>query len=326
MKKSRTAHILLLAVLVGQFAFSKILGLLELRYSVTGALILSQLTILVPFGIYCVVTRKNPLEIIRFKKINMISVFMAFLVAIFSYPIVIFLNMVSMLFVENAVVDIMPSVLELGIGPALLLMAVTPAVVEETIFRGTLYNTYSKSNPVAGLFLSAVLFGLMHMNFNQLPYAIYIGIIAVLMLEACDSILAPMIIHLTMNGSSTVLAFITTALQGEEALTQTTNFREALIESFKLSAKEMALPFTEAQIDEMGALVILISLAAFAVFAIIALAFVLIFVYIAFCVNKRKPKEVFKKPESIEKRGMVDIWLVIFTIYTLYECFSSMRG
>ena len=57
-----------------------------------------------------------------------------------------------------------------------------------------------------------------------------------------------------------------------------------------------------------------------------------IFVYfpaallIAFCVNKRKPKEVFKRPECVEKHRMVDVWVVIFTIYALYECFSSMRG
>ena len=326
MKKISTSHILLLCVVLGQLAFAKILEILDIQYSMTIALVLSQLSILVPFGIYCIAAQKNPFKVIRLKKINFLSILFAFLVAIFSYPVVIFLNMVSMLFVENAVADLMPSVLGLGIIPALLLMAVMPAVVEETIFRGTLYNTYSKYNPVAGVFLSAVLFGLMHMNFNQLPYAIYIGIIAAVMLEACDTILAPMVIHFTMNGSSTVMAFITAGIQGEEALTQTTNFRETLIESFKLSAKEMALPLTETQIDEMGSFVIVIMLVLFAVFALIALAFVLIFIYIAFCVNKRKPKEVFKRPECVEKHRMVDIWVVVFTIYALYECFSSMRG
>ena len=229
MKRIRTPHILLLCVVISQFAITTLISVLSINLNVTQAILISQGSILVPFGLYCIVLRKNPFEVIRFKKMKPISAFFAFLAAIFSYPVVIFLNLLSMMFVENAVAEIIPEVLNQGLISGLFLIAFLPAVVEETIFRGTLYNTYSKHKPLAGVFLSAVLFGLMHMNFNQVPYAIYIGIIAALLLEATDSIIAPMILHFTMNGSSLVLSFFTEALQGEEAFTQSTNVEYSIL-------------------------------------------------------------------------------------------------
>ena len=324
MKKIRTPHILLLCVVAFQFAITTLIGISDVKFNVTQAILISQGSILVPFGLYCVVMRKNPFKVIRLKKINVLSIFMAFLAAVFSYPVVIFLNLVSMMFVENAVAEIIPTVLQQGLLSGLLLMALLPAVVEETIFRGTLYNTYSKQNPLAGVFLSALLFGLMHMNFNQVPYAIYVGIIAALLMEACDSILAPMILHFTMNGSSLVLAFLTDNLQMDSTVSETTNIKEAFIESFKLSAQDMNLQLTEFQIESMGTFIIIGFLIMFGVIALVALAFVLIFVYIAFSANKRKPKEVFKKPEVTEKNRLIDIWVIAFILYAIYECIKSI--
>ena len=324
MKKIRTPHILLLCVVIFQFAISTLIELSNVKFTMTQAILISQGSILVPFVLYCIMLQKNPFKIIRLKKIKFISVFMAFLVAVFSYPVVIFLNLFSMLFVENAVADIIPTVLQQGLGAGLLLMALLPAVVEETIFRGTLYNTYSKYNPLAGVFLSAVLFGLMHMNFNQVPYAIYMGIIAALLLEACDSILAPMTLHFTMNGSSIILAFFADELQTDTAVSETTNIKEALIESFKLSAQDMNLQLTDFQIESMGTFIIIGFLIMFGVIALVALAFVLIFVYITFCVNQRKPKEIFKRPEGVEKKRLLDLWVIAFMLYAIYECIKAI--
>jgi membrane protease YdiL (CAAX protease family) len=324
MKKTRTPHILLICVIVLQFVLAELIELSNINFTVTQAIIISQVSILIPFAIYCLISRKNPLKVIRFKKINMLSAFMAFLVAIFSYPVVIFLNLVSMLFVENAVADIIPSVLQQGLGMGLLLMALLPAVVEETIFRGTLYNTYSKYNPLAGVLLSAVLFGFMHMNFNQIPYAIYMGIVAALLLEACDSIVAPMILHFTLNGSSLVLAFVTGSLQGDIEVPQVTDVRAALIESFRITAQDMNLPLTEAEINAMGPIIIIGCLISVGIFALMALAFVLVFIYITFCVNKRKPKEVFRRPVLGQKERLVDLWVIVFMLYAIYECIKSL--
>lgn len=334
MKKISTAHFILLLTVASQFLLSWLIVKLEIELPVTAALLLSQLSILLPFAVYCIITKQNPLKTIRFKRIKISTAVLAVAIAIFSYPVVVVLNLISMLFVENAMADIMPQVLSMGVIPGVILMAFLPAVVEETVFRGMLYNTYSKRRPIVGILLSAVLFGLMHMNFNQMPYAIYLGIVMALVMEACDSILAPMIIHFTMNASSTIMAFF--SLDSLEATTDSSlDFKSLLMESYQMSAEQMGMELTEAQLYEMMPALIASMVVMFAVFALIALSIVGTLIYAVFRSNNRKPREVFKadrtdteyllrKNGTMHKNRMLDLWVIIFIIYTIYNCIISI--
>ena len=92
-------------------------------------------------------------------------------------PLTTLLNAISMLFVDNAVVSISGGVLNLPFLLTFFLMAVFGPVCEELCFRGVVYRGYLKSGNVVGaVLLSSLLFGLMHMNFNQAPYAFAIGV------------------------------------------------------------------------------------------------------------------------------------------------------
>ena len=306
MKKIATSHFLLVIILLCQFAMSGIIYGLNLDLPMAVSIVLSQLTIILPFMIYCIIKKENPFKVIRLKKIKFSTALLAVGIAVFSYPVVVLLNMVSMIFVENAMIKVMPDVLAMGLIPGLLLMAFLPAMVEETIFRGMVYNTYSKRRPIIGILLSALLFGLMHMNFNQLPYALYLGIIMALVMEACDSIVAPMIVHFTMNATSSTLAFLT---------------KDSLEEA--AGASSDLFPTLMAGV-----------IAVYAVLALIALAIVITLIYAVFRSNNRLPRQVFKvdhsdtayimkKDGSMKKNRMIDIWLVIFIVYTLYECLVS---
>lgn len=306
MKKIATSHFLLVVILLSQFVMAGIIHSLSLDLPIAVSLVLSQLTIILPFVIYCIVKKENTFRMIRMKKIKFSTALLSVGIAIFSYPVVVLLNMVSMIFVENAMINVMPDVLQMGLIPGLILMALLPALVEETIFRGMIYNTYSKRRPIIGILLSALLFGLMHMNFNQLPYALYLGIIMALVMEACDSIVAPMIVHFTMNATSSTLAFLT---------------KDSLEEAAGASS------------DLFPALMAGV-IAVYAVLALIALAIVITLIYAVFRSNNRLPRQVFKvdhsdtayvmkKDGSMKKNRMIDVWLVIFIVYTLYECLVS---
>ena len=306
MKKIATSHFLLVVILLSQFVMAGIIHSLSLDLPIAVSLVLSQLTIILPFVIYCIVKKENTFRMIRMKKIKFSTALLSVGIAIFSYPVVVLLNMVSMIFVENAMINVMPDVLQMGLIPGLILMALLPALVEETIFRGMIYNTYSKRRPIIGILRSALLFGLMHMNFNQLPYALYLGIIMALVMEACDSIVAPMIVHFTMNATSSTLAFLT---------------KDSLEEAAGASS------------DLFPALMAGV-IAVYAVLALIALAIVITLIYAVFRSNNRLPRQVFKvdhsdtayvmkKDGSMKKNRMIDVWLVIFIVYTLYECLVS---
>lgn len=334
MKKISTAHFTLLITVASQFLLATFIEILHIELPIMMALLVSQLSIILPFVAYCVISKQSLRKMIRFKKIKISTAVLAVAIAVFSYPVVIVLNMISMLFVENAVAGIMPEVLSMGIGSAVLLMAFLPAIVEETVFRGMLYNTYSKRRPIVGILLSALLFGLMHMNFNQMPYAIYLGIVMALAMEACDSILAPMIIHFTMNASSTIMAFF--SLDSLEATTDSSlDFKSLLIESYQMSAEQMGMEITEAQLNEMMPMLITSMVVMFAIIALISLAIVGTLIYAVFRSNNRKPKEVFQadradteylpgKNGAMRKNRMLDLWVLIFIIYTIYNCIISI--
>ena len=69
---------------------------------------------------------------------------------------------------------VLPSAMSMGASCGSALMAVVPAIVEETIFRGA-FITRTVKGVLWQVFLSALLFGLMHMNFEPDAYAFFWG-------------------------------------------------------------------------------------------------------------------------------------------------------
>ena len=73
-----------------------------------------------------------------------------------------------------------------------------------------MYNSYRKDgNALGAILLSALVFGFMHMNLNQAGYAFVIGIALAFIMIATNSIWAPFIMHLIINGQSVCMMYIT---------------------------------------------------------------------------------------------------------------------
>ena len=75
----------------------------------------------------------------------------------------------------------------------------------------------------AALVLSGLLFGCMHMNFNQFCYAFVAGIALGILLEATGSIFATMTAHFVINGWSTALMAVSKLLYGTSAGSSSTS-------------------------------------------------------------------------------------------------------
>ena len=178
-------------------------------------LLTSQIILILPSLIYLLKNNVKLTDGIRFKKIGLSNII---LLVVFSYlimPLMTFINAISMLFVENTTSNIMLSVVEKnGIWLSLFMVAFIPAILEESVYRGIFYNEYRKANPSKAIFLSAFLFGIIHLNFNQFAYAFAMGIVFALIIEATDSILSSMIIHLIINGNSIFTLYLYPKLMG----------------------------------------------------------------------------------------------------------------
>lgn len=166
-------------------------------------LLISQIILIVPSLVYLSAHRINVGTAIRFHKIKLSNVALLVLFAYLILPLMNFINAVSMLFVKNEISDVMFNIMDNnGLLLSLIMVALVPCILEESVYRGIFYNEYSKVDPLKGMLVSGLLFGLMHGNVNQFSYAFAMGVVFALVIEATNSILATMIIHFVINGTS----------------------------------------------------------------------------------------------------------------------------
>lgn len=171
-------------------------------------MIMGEVLIGLPAFIYCLVLQEKPFGG-RFRaKLRLPVLLLLILLGLFSMPLAWFINSITMLFTPNEVAGVVVEAQANPLWLNLILIAVIPAVVEELVFRGIFYGTYSRMNPVRGMLLSGLLFGVMHLNLNQIAYAVPLGILLAAVLEMTGSFLAPMAVHFTINGFNTALAWL----------------------------------------------------------------------------------------------------------------------
>lgn len=187
------------------------------------SLLFSQVVYAVPMLVYLGKTSENPLKALRIKPFKTMTIVFLVVFAYLITPVLNLINAVSMLFSENVINNALAGIIggyPLWVGIAAI--ALIPGILEECVYRGVFFNEYRKVNPLWGIFISGLLFGLMHMNFNQFFYAFVMGVIFALLVEATDSLLSSMLVHFTINATSVVLSRqmedIVTVVDKEELL------------------------------------------------------------------------------------------------------------
>ena len=214
---------LLVTVLISFFA--AFLPISQMFPDYGARLLFSEILLAAPGAIWIFAGKRNYVQTVRLKKIHGSTVVLLVLFDIAIMPVMGLINAVSMLFVENTTTSSMAEVVTgHSFFVSMVLIALLPAIFEESVYRGLFYNEYRKVAPLGGIFLSAFLFGIMHANWNQFSYAFVMGMIFCLVIEATDSILSSMILHFCINGTSVILLSVLDILsehfpqQMEEAL------------------------------------------------------------------------------------------------------------
>ncbi len=106
----------------------------------------------------------------------------------------------------------LPIINPTGVGTyflALFLLAVIPAIEEELIFRGIIFNGLrSRFKDYQAILISAVLFALMHGNLQQFVYPIFLGIILAWVVMRTGSLVSSILVHMINNALVVTFAFI----------------------------------------------------------------------------------------------------------------------
>ena len=90
----------------------------------------------------------------------------------------------------------------------ILLLAVLPAIFEELIFRGIIFNGLRKKGLWFATLVSALSFSLMHLSVWQFVYPFVVGVILALLLEKTGSIVYGMIVHFCNNLIVLIISYI----------------------------------------------------------------------------------------------------------------------
>lgn len=207
---AKKANWTFLTVILFDFAAMVLLAIFAGKISMTmiQALLISQGIVLAPVLLSLIFTRTTLKGLIPCKKIRITTALLIIAVTYLSMPLISLTNLFSLLFVENEANNMMAGFE--GISPFLvvLIVGILGPANEEFIFRGIFYHGYRQSGRIiAAAVLSSILFGMMHLNFNQMGYAIVVGIIGVLLIECTGSIFSSMIFHATINSTSVIAAY-----------------------------------------------------------------------------------------------------------------------
>lgn len=194
-------------------------SIVQSREIYSGLLITEYIIILLPNLLYIKLRRLSFKQVLRLNKISLKQGLYTILIVIFSYPVAIFLNTLMMTvlsffgeLIPNTVP--IPDSLELYI-ISLLIIAISPGICEEVMFRGTIMNAYGGLGKKKAIIISAVLFGLFHLNIQNLVGPIFLGIIFGIIAYKTNSLYSSILAHTVNNSIAMTIGYFAMKSQGE---------------------------------------------------------------------------------------------------------------
>lgn len=192
-----------------------------------GSYLISQAIVLLPALVYVAIYKINITACIPYRRLSIADGLLSLLLGYTLVPTMLFVSNLTSLFSTNYVQDSVQELIAYPFIVRLLIIAVLPACVEEFVFRGLIYHSYRKNGILGAAVLSGLVFGLMHLNINQLSYALLMGIVFALLVEATGSMYSSMLAHFAANSYSIIMM---------QLLLMMPNGRELLAQSAEVSA------------------------------------------------------------------------------------------
>ena len=184
-------------------------------------MLLAQLIcFLPPLAFYFFYTKKDIRKTLRLNPLDWKNALVIFSFGVSIQPIMSLLSYLMSLFFPNPVEQSITGIQESGLIISLLSVTIIPALLEEAFSRGILLSGYQFLGKWKAAFVSALLFGLLHMNPQQLPYAFVVGFIFCFLVERTDSLYASILPHMVINATTVFSIFTEGAGTGPVELEQ----------------------------------------------------------------------------------------------------------
>ena len=204
-------------VLVTTAAFIFLGSALQLKFKLGGVVGIQLILLIIPLA-YVLYTKRSIRKTYSLNVPKPIIFAATFLVGFGIISIALVLGWLAMVLFPDATAkledDLSASLFGDSFVVAFLVVAVTPAICEEMLFRGFLFSGFrSKYRVPVAIILVSILFGLYHMSFIRFFITATLGLGQALAVYYSDSIIPAMIIHLMNNGFSVIQMYYSEQLK-----------------------------------------------------------------------------------------------------------------
>ncbi|MBR4719486.1 MAG: CPBP family intramembrane metalloprotease [Lachnospiraceae bacterium] len=208
----KRVNVFFLSLVLLHIAASVVVSMLSIsavKIGTFGTLMFTQLLIMVPSFIFLILFRCDLSEWVPLKKLRSGTVALVILFTFMIMPFIGLINVFSQLFTTNTAVEMSGGFMEMPVVVTVIVVGFFGPFCEEFTFRGIIFSGLRKQGYVfAAAVMSAVFFGLMHLNLNQLSYTLVLGVMFSLLVEATGSIWGSIISHAVINTWNVLLMII----------------------------------------------------------------------------------------------------------------------
>ena len=169
---------------------------------VPSALILADILIIVPIVFYTVIKKEKPIQPIE-KKDGMFIVTLAIVLNVLISLIVTVLPTDT----TSRYNELMQFAIAPGFLPVLLTTGILAPIVEELIFRYMSINFLMDKGKHKAVFISALIFGIAHLNLIQGTYAFLLGMVLGELYVSNKNLTRPLLFHLAVNSGSVIYEY-----------------------------------------------------------------------------------------------------------------------
>jgi len=335
-KTSATQFMLFLviaAIVLGEFAMLVVYLLVEagvpqgIFTSLWFVIFLQFFRLLLPVFIWLRFKKESFKSYLPAHKLDIVSYVYIFFLTLLAMPAVMLVSGITTLFVDNSAAELLETLSDAG-NPWWLMMlaiAVTPAVVEELVFRGYI-QAIQRGTVIKICILNGFLFAIMHLDLHQFAYTFIVGAGWAYLVYITKSIWAGIFSHLIMNGSQVTLMYLSTQGGGgtSEVAGEAQTLAQAMYDAFYYTDPEMAIRMYEFFSNVRPELVAIVIIGIIAIPTTVGA----VFVFRAFLGHTRSRKEQHalgveteiddKKAEEEAPVKRVDWYLIgVIAIYVL---------
>ncbi len=190
--------------------------------------------ILLPVLLYCMIFRTRLTDIIPHERLTLKNAGYVALLTLLISPAISLVSSVTALFYSADInADILGEMNKMPAPLAMFALAVMPAVFEELAFRGVILSNMKSRSIMKAAGASALMFGLFHLDFYQMGYAVVAGFFFALLVMQTNSIFSSMLSHLLINGVQVLnvklMMSTMTSIEREQLITAVPTTKENLM-------------------------------------------------------------------------------------------------